>query len=38
MKEKDAKKDADGKPMHKSIKHAHFNEAWVMEGEGGGAK
>ena len=30
--EKDAKKDADGKPMHKSIKHAHFNEEWVMEG------
>jgi predicted neuraminidase len=25
-------KDADGDPAAKSIKHAHFNEAWVMEG------
>lgn len=24
--------DADGKPRAKSIKHAHFNEAWVREG------
>src|SRR5262245_46482508 len=24
-----AQKNADGKPMHKTIKHAHFNEAWV---------
>jgi predicted neuraminidase len=31
--EKGAQKDAEGRPMHKSIKHAHFNEAWVMEGE-----
>ncbi len=26
-------KDADGQPAHKSIKHAHFNEAWVMAGD-----
>jgi predicted neuraminidase len=25
-----ARKDAGGRPMHKTIKHAHFNEAWVM--------
>ena len=24
-------KDTDGDPAAKSIKHAHFNEAWVME-------
>ena len=24
-------KDADGKPAHSSIKHAHFNWAWLME-------
>lgn len=28
-----AQKDAGGKPMHKTIKHAHFNEAWVMLGD-----
>ncbi len=28
-----ARKDAGGKPMHKAIKHAHFNEAWVMQGD-----
>ena len=28
-----AKKDANGKPMHKAIKHAHFNEEWVMAGD-----
>jgi predicted neuraminidase len=28
-----AQKDAAGKPMHKAIKHAHFNEAWVMQGD-----
>ena len=27
-------KDVDGDPAAKSIKHAHFNEAWVMEGAG----
>ncbi len=26
-------KDVDGDPATKSIKHAHFNEAWVMEGD-----
>jgi predicted neuraminidase len=25
--------DADGKPARKSIKHAHFNEAWIMQGD-----
>jgi predicted neuraminidase len=28
--EKNLEVDADGKPRSKSIKHAHFNEAWVM--------
>jgi predicted neuraminidase len=27
---RDLPKDADGDPSAKSIKHAHFNEAWVM--------
>jgi len=31
--EKTAQKDADGRPMSKSIKHAHFNEAWVVQGD-----
>jgi hypothetical protein len=26
-------KDADGEPARKSIKHAHFNEAWVRQGD-----
>ena len=26
-------KDADGLPAHSSIKHAHFNVAWILEGE-----
>jgi predicted neuraminidase len=26
-------KDTDGDPAAKSIKHAHFNEAWIMESE-----
>jgi predicted neuraminidase len=30
--EKGAKKDEQGRPLHKSIKHAHFNEEWVMQG------
>jgi hypothetical protein len=31
--------DAAGKPMVKSIKHVHFNEAWIKEkSEGGGPK
>ncbi|MCI0534460.1 MAG: exo-alpha-sialidase [Verrucomicrobiales bacterium] len=25
--------DAQGRVAHKSVKHAHFNEAWVMEGD-----
>ena len=25
-------KDADGKPAHSSIKHAHFNVAWILAG------
>lgn len=25
--------DASGKPANESIKHAHFNEAWVMQGD-----
>lgn len=29
-----AQTDPQGKPMHKSIKHAHFNEEWVMSGDG----
>jgi predicted neuraminidase len=29
-----AEKDAGGKPRNKSIKHAHFNEEWVMQGDG----
>lgn len=28
---RDLPKDVDGDPAAKSIKHAHFNEAWVME-------
>jgi predicted neuraminidase len=27
-------KDVDGDPAGKSIKHVHFNEAWVMQGDG----
>lgn len=30
---KNLPKDIDGDPAGKSIKHAHFNEAWVMEGD-----
>ncbi len=26
-------KDVDGDPAAKSIKHAHFNEAWILEGD-----
>lgn len=32
--EKSTERDADGQPRSKSIKHAHFNEAWVMAGDG----
>jgi predicted neuraminidase len=30
---RDLPKDVDGDPAAKSIKHAHFNEEWVMEGD-----
>lgn len=30
---KDLEKDAEGRPRRKTIKHAHFNEEWVMAGE-----
>jgi predicted neuraminidase len=30
---KDLEKDAEGRPRRKAIKHAHFNEEWVMAGE-----
>ncbi len=30
---RDLPKDVDGDPAAKSIKHAHFNEAWVMAGD-----
>jgi hypothetical protein len=30
---KDVESDGAGKPRRKAIKHAHFNEAWVMAGE-----
>lgn len=29
----DLPKDAQGRRAHKSIKHAHFNEAWIMAGD-----
>ncbi|MHC1763184.1 MAG: exo-alpha-sialidase [Verrucomicrobiia bacterium] len=31
---RDLPKDVDGDPASKSIKHAHFNEEWVMQGDG----
>jgi predicted neuraminidase len=30
---KDVGKDAEGQPARKSIKHAHFNEAWIKAGD-----
>lgn len=30
---RDLAKDAEGQPARKTIKHAHFNEEWVMAGE-----
>ena len=33
LNKKDLSLDAAGKPARKSIKHAHFNEEWVMEGD-----
>lgn len=35
---KDLPKDAEGKPMRKSIKHALFNEEWVMAGDQSGKR
>ncbi len=26
--------DAQGRPMRECIKHAHFSEAWVRQGDG----
>lgn len=31
---KNAKTDAQGRPLRECIKHAHFNEAWIKAGEG----
>jgi predicted neuraminidase len=31
--ESGAQKDAEGRPLHKAIKHAHFNEAWIRAGD-----
>ena len=28
-----AKKDEQGRPIRKAIKHAHFNEAWIRTGQ-----
>ncbi len=33
LNKKDVGKDTDGQPARKAIKHAHFNEAWVMAGD-----
>jgi hypothetical protein len=30
---RDLPKDVDGDPAAKSIKHAHFNETWIMQGD-----
>ncbi len=32
QKKRETQLDAAGKPANESIKHAHFNEAWVMQG------
>jgi len=34
LNKKDVEKDAEGQPARKSIKHARFNEAWVLLGDG----
>lgn len=36
--EKHAERDEAGRPRAKSIRHAHFNEAWVMETAAAGAR
>jgi hypothetical protein len=33
LNKKDLPNDSDGQPARKSIKHAHFNEEWIMEGD-----
>lgn len=33
LNKKEVPKDKDGQPMRKTIKHAHFNEAWIMQGD-----
>ena len=33
LNKKDLPLDGEGKPARKSIKHAHFNEEWVMQGD-----
>jgi predicted neuraminidase len=33
LNKKDVATSAEGKPARKSIKHAHFNEEWVMQGD-----
>jgi predicted neuraminidase len=34
LNKKDVAMSAEGKPARKTIKHAHFNEEWVMAGDG----
>jgi len=34
QRQSEVKLDTAGKPANEAIKHAHFNEAWVMQGEG----
>ncbi len=38
LSERTAARDAAGKPRSKAIKHAHFNEAWVMVGDQPGVR
>ncbi len=33
LNKKAVENDPQGKPRRKSIKHAHFNEEWIMEGD-----
>ena len=33
LKGKNVKKDVQGRPMRECIKHAHFNEEWIMAGD-----
>ncbi|HZS10557.1 MAG TPA: exo-alpha-sialidase [Blastocatellia bacterium] len=36
LNKKEVQMDRDGQPMRKAIRHAHFNEAWVMAGDQAG--